>query len=112
MSNYPTGAMHDKYAPFNRSDMDPRHVRAIDRRAQELASAGFDERDDWASDWLRDNCDLHIDVVCAAISWHTTDVTDDLYAAIERLRERYIVDSVDLYRERAIQELTDERVIA
>jgi hypothetical protein len=112
-SNYPAGCTSDPNRPWARPNIDPRTLRAIDRRADELATIGFDTTDETARDWIRDNTDLGevCDLLFASIRLARLPIDPDAamahYKAVDALRELFVKSSAHIYREQAEREIEE-----
>ena len=86
-------------------------ARAITRRAEELATEGFDNGDDIMRAWLADEANDHESAVREVLlqtvlaNDGNEDAADQRTRAVERLRELFITDRRDEYMAIASLEL-------
>lgn len=92
--------MYDYFVPMSERGMSAAEERELAKKMDELAADAFEQREKELRDWLSDS-DIPEDfaaVICAAIRGLATEELD-------RLRERFIRERRESFRDRAIERI-------
>lgn len=89
---------------------DARDDRAIQRRAEELASVGMEDGDNHYADWLQAQRNLFEIADAAVAHWYSPN-DNQLDRCVGLLREKFIQECAGLYREQAEDEAREQAEI-